>query len=331
MSAALSPDRILRSLAELWRAEAQEGEQQGVLRACALTLVTLTEEADDTAALAETLAALMPEYPARSVLVRVRPGEERELGSRIWPQCWMPFGQRRQICCEHIEITATAASLEDLPAVLEALAAPDLPTVLWTRGGALLSTPHWCAIARTAGKAIVDVASLPDPVTALDCISGLAALGARVADLSWTTLTRWRETLARVFENKEYLARLPEISQVRVSHPGPRPPATAWYLAAWLLDCLRAAGANPALEMPQEPGIEAGSLRVELSGPGFAVSLRRCGDCLVAAVGGLESRTSLPVSTDHSLMREELAIAGADPVFERALAAAARLALERGQ
>jgi hypothetical protein len=35
----------------------------------------------------------------------------------------------------------------------------------------------------------------------------------------------------------------------------------------------------------------------------------------------------LPPLTDYALMREELSIPGRDPVFERALAAAARLAL----
>jgi len=43
--------------------------------------------------------------------------------------------------------------------------------------------------------------------------------------------------------------------------------------------------------------------------------------------GGLVSKALLPALTDYSLMREELSIPGRDPAFERALAAAARLAL----
>ena len=48
---------------------------------------------------------------------------------------------------------------------------------------------------------------------------------------------------------------------------------------------------------------------------------RRC------KLGGLVSRTLLPALTDYALMREELSIPGRDPAFERALAAAAKLAL----
>jgi hypothetical protein len=39
------------------------------------------------------------------------------------------------------------------------------------------------------------------------------------------------------------------------------------------------------------------------------------------------SQTMLPESSEYSLMREELSLAGHDPVFERVLPAAARLAL----
>ena len=39
------------------------------------------------------------------------------------------------------------------------------------------------------------------------------------------------------------------------------------------------------------------------------------------------SKALLPALTDYSLMREELAIPGRDPAFERTLASAAKLAL----
>ena len=51
-----------------------------------------------------------------------------------------------------------------------------------------------------------------------------------MGDLAWTRVTRWRETLARVFENREYLARLNEISDVKVWF-GPGFETAARYLA----------------------------------------------------------------------------------------------------
>src|SRR5947207_5249217 len=113
MSTTVAPEKILRELSQLWIAEAKQGEA-GVLRACSMTLVVLAEESDDPSALGETVAALMPEHPARAILVRLSGKPQRELSERVYTQCWMPFGQRRQICCEQVEITAGDPALADL-------------------------------------------------------------------------------------------------------------------------------------------------------------------------------------------------------------------------
>src|SRR5690348_3875845 len=111
--------------------EGHEAAGGGVLRACSMTLLVLAEAADDVQRLGETLAALMPEHPARTILIRLQPGPGRTLSDRVYAQCWMPFGQRRQICCERIEITASDEALGDLPAVVLPLAVADLPVILW--------------------------------------------------------------------------------------------------------------------------------------------------------------------------------------------------------
>ena len=150
MAATVAPDHILKELAELWVSlgKQENGEAgAGVLRACSMTLVVLTEEGDDLSALGETIAALMPEHPARAIIVRLHGGTEPALSERVYSQCWMPFGQRRQICCEQIELTASDASIDDLPSVVLPLAVPDLPLILWCRS----ARPPWSAgLARPA-------------------------------------------------------------------------------------------------------------------------------------------------------------------------------------
>ena len=113
MSATVAPDRILNELAALWTQEGKQGDA-GVLRACSMTLIVMVEATDDAAAVAETVAALMPEHPARAILVRLQGTGERALSERVYQQCWKPFGQRQQICCEQIEITASDAVPSDL-------------------------------------------------------------------------------------------------------------------------------------------------------------------------------------------------------------------------
>ena len=321
MSATVAPEAILKELASLWTQEGKQGDA-GVLRACSMTLLVLADFEEDPAGLAETMAALMPEHPARSILVRVRDDGARAMSERVYQQCWKPFGQRRQICCEQIELTASDGALGDLPSVILPLAVPDLPVILWCRSGRLRRHGEFGRIAETATKVVIDSALAENAPEALQWISEASGRGAIVADLAWTRLTRWRETLARVFENRDTMARLSEVTSVRVGY-GPGYQTAAWYLAAWAAGALEDVGqtVTPVLEQQKE------SLRLELAGESFRVVLSRDADRLISVVNEQSNCTNLPRPTDYLLMREELSIVRRDAVFERTLARAARLAV----
>jgi glucose-6-phosphate dehydrogenase assembly protein OpcA len=316
----VAPEHVLRELADLWVSLGAEGGA-GVLRACTLTLVVLEEASGDAAALGETIAALMPEHPARTIVVRLSGAGERALAERVYAQCWMPFGERRQICCEQIEITASDAALADLPSVVLPLKAPDLPLIVWSRSARLFEMPLYGAIARMANKVVVDSAGFADPKRALRLLAETARVP--LADLAWTRLTRWREMLARLFENRNYLAKLARISSVRVACNAEFSTA-AWYMGAWIAGALADAGITAKLVVEAGPG--AAPLSLELAGGGFRVALERQQDRLVVAVDDAKSCTNLPQPSDYLLMREELGIVRRDAVFERTLASAARLA-----
>ena len=322
MAAILSPETILRQLADTWAGLGKEGP--GVLRACSMTLVTVMQEAEDLPAMLETLAALMPEHPARSIVVRLQSGAS--LAGRVTAQCWMPFGQRRQICSEQIEITASQDALEDVASVIAPLAAPDLPLILWCRSRGAVESAGFDRLAKMASKVVLDTADWPDAQAAIQRIAALAARGVRVADLSWTRLTRWREMLSQVFENRKYAARLPAISRVRVIYGGAARAVAASYMGAWVVDALAAAGVRAALTLEPDANVPAGQFStVELSGAGFHVELARQQERLVTTVDGLSHCTGLPHATDCQLLREELGIVRQDPVFERTVSSAARL------
>lgn len=329
----ISPDRILHEMADLWVSLGKEGEgEAGVLRACSMTLIVAAEESDDAQAIGETLAALMPEHPSRAIVIRFREEDQRSLAARVFSQCWMPFGHRQQICCEQIEITASDASLPDLAAVVLPLTVPDLPVILWCRSPRLFHLPSFSQLAAIAQKLVVDSASFSDAAAALGDLSGAAAEGHLMADLSWTRLTRWRELIAQIFENRAQLANLPLVSDILISHRAATPPATAFYLAAWLIDGLAKVGAHPRVQFHSDSGEPAWRLsRVELRAQGsadpIASILLAAGSCAEVRSAGLLSMALLPALTDYALMREELSIPGRDPAFDRALTAAAKLAL----
>jgi glucose-6-phosphate dehydrogenase assembly protein OpcA len=291
-----------------------------------MTLVALTEESDDIAELGEIVAALMPEHPARAIVVRLRGAGERMLSERVSSQCWMPFGQHRKVCCEQVEITGTDAALADLASVVLPLAEADLPLILWCRSARILGMPEFQQIAAMAHRVILDSAGLPDARAALARMAGKSAHGVLLGDFSWTRLTRWREILSQIFENRQNLAALRGVAKVTVTVTG-HPPVSAWYMGAWVMDALAGAGVHPQFHMERAGESQPGELQsIQLSGGDFSAELERRGARLIVTVGGLAYCNHLPASTEYSLLEEELRIVGHDAVFERTLVSAQGLA-----
>ena len=59
-----------------------------------------------------------------------------------------------------------------------------------------------------------------------------------MADLEWTRLTRWRQMLAREFDNPAYLSRLGELESATIDYDGAFIPMRALYMAGWLRSVL---------------------------------------------------------------------------------------------
>jgi len=327
--AALSPDQILRDLANLWVTIGKQGQPEtgmGVLRACSLNLIVVADESDDFQALGETVVALMPEHPARAITIRLSAAADAELQGRVFSQCWMPFGQRRQICCEQIEILASGETLEDALSLVAAVAAPDLPLVGWCRSARLVERPDFAKLFQAASRVVVDSARSADARSAVGRLAQLSAEGVPVGDLAWTRLTRWREMLSQSFQNRVRRERLSGTVQVGVVYGGTPAPVTARYMGAWLMESLRAAGVAAVLNLvPDGAAPQDELVRVELTTNRMRTELSYRDHRLTLDGDGIKHCAGLPVATDYSLMREELAIVGRDPVFEHALRAAAAL------
>jgi glucose-6-phosphate dehydrogenase assembly protein OpcA len=186
--------------------------------------------------------------------------------------------------------------------------------------------PEFQGIAAMANKVAMDSAGMTDGRAGLRALAAWADKSVLLGDLAWTRLTRWREMLSQVFENRAYLDQLPAVTDVRVSF-GASLETSAWYMAAWLKNALAQAGVHPQVAVEGTAG-STEPLRVKLSGPSIGVEMMRQANRLVVTVNGLSNCTSLSEPNDYLLMREELGIVRRDEVFEAALAQAARLAQE---
>ena len=314
----VQPEKILRELSNLW---VDLGHEEGVLRACAMTLIVACEGTDDVMEAGEAVAGLMREHPSRAIVLRVLNEPEPRLDSRVFAQCWMPFGRRQQICCEQIEISATASMLNDVYSALLGLTVPDLPVICWLRSAGLLAMPEFQPLLRISRTIILDSAGLPDAASALSAMEAARTTGWRIKDLSWTRLTRWRGIVAQIFENPAMRER--RISSILVRHSGAEVPVEAWYAAAWLSP--RLPGATVRFE-PADRILNNGLQGLLLEGPDLNISILPSSAAGVdVRVDSVYSRVVLAEMPEWRLVEEELSILSDDPVFEPALEIACKL------
>lgn len=329
MPTKIEPDKILRELNRVWATLSQQDGSTasggGVLRACAMTLIVVTQDPPGDASLTETLALLMRVHPSRAIVIRLVEREARELSASVNAQCWRPFGSRQQICSEIIEIEAAKPALPDLPAVLRGLTAADLPVILWLRQQELVELPAL----EIGDKIIVDSSGTRSAAWVLDHIRTARAGRRLVADLSWARLTRWRETIAHIFANPARQEKIGAIQTVTVSYLGESVPVRAIYLVGWLQTIL---GDRPSYKFqPVSPAApECKNLEVQgvkLDGPGIDISIKlRDGASAELRLDDLNVLESFSLAGEYDLLREELSVLGSDPAYEAVLDRAYQLA-----
>lgn len=325
MGATIQPEKILKELAELWTSLAHPGEgapaSAGVLRACSMTLVVAAKDERDAQDVGETVGELMHAHPSRAIVLKPEDAGA-DLHSRVYAQCWMPFGSRQQICCEQIEIVTPEGKLDEVSRVILALLAPDLPAVLWARGDRWFARAGFELLYPLIDKIVLDSCCFPDPDRGLELLRRLRSRKRpRVGDLSWARLTMWRETIAHTLEAVAPGEKLQSIRGFVVEHYEETPSISCYYLAGWLARALP--HAKPGFRrVAGEVGRVAG---VVLEGDGLELAFRRVDGEKIQISGAQTGVVLLPHTDDALAMREELTITGADPILDAVFSKAEEL------
>jgi len=325
------PEQILKGLGKLWTSLGEEEKQHGkptVLRACAMTLIIATDEADVGFAASQIISELMHEHPARGIVLAVSKDAENDLQARVLAQCWKPFGKAQQICCEQIEITARPGSWPNAAPTLAGLTAADLPVFFWCRHQGALRKDASAqdkagleAIAKLATKLIVDTAGM-SAADGIELLTRWQGEGKTVADLEWTRLTPWREPLAHLFDNAERENKFSSFHSLEIEHSEDKPPIAALYLAGWL-----SAPCKAKVVFRRAQGFGPGIQRVSFRADSEAIEFERTSaDCVTLwSTNGRERKYTFGQASLTALMTEELAVAGYDPAFSTALGRAREL------
>ncbi len=325
------PEKILKDLGNLWTSLGEDEKKQGkptVLRACAMTLIVVTDDEDeDQLAASQTLVDLMHAHPSRAIVIRVAAAAESGITAQVLAQCWMPFGKAQQICAEQIEIQATPDRWPGIRPIILGIMVPDLPVVVWCRQKSALrrngdATQHdeLEALFALASKVIVDTRG-PNPPEAIEALRSWKNGGRIVADLQWTRLTPWREAISGAFDEPQLLALRDSFRTIEIVHAEPTPPSSAFYLAGWLRQ-----GLTADVSFAQRTGFGTGLQRVALLGPDTTIELERVGpQCAELRAGNLRQTFALSTSSLYTAMNEELNILGPDEQFRAAFAQAQAL------
>jgi len=322
-SNAVDPGKILSELHDLWRQLGSEHEG-GVLRACSMTFIVAADSPEDAETARKMTGSLMHSHPNRAIVLC--PCDNAELSARVFAECWMPMSKHQQICSEGIEITADPTEADDIARLLLPLIAPDLPVVLWCRGGRAFRDRAVDSLIPLGAKVMFDTGAARHAPSAIAFLrrvrkDGLRD-GRRVTDLSWTRLTPWREAVAHFFDDRPGKWRT--ISSARVVH-GPAlavsgsslPDPGSIYFSRWLERSMPLAGVSLELDSTAGPGMQS----VVFSGPAEEIHISLAdGTCLEITSDGHASRSALPPLDEETLVRQELSILDGDPVFERVLA-----------
>ena len=308
----LDAEKVRRDLRDLWDSLGREHEG-GVLRACALTLIVVAKDQSDAEAVRQTLGIVMHRHPSRAFVVRID-ADSREPEAHVFAECWMPFGRHQQICAEGVEISAAALQLPEVARVLSPLRVADLPSIVWLRSDHDdFDDESFAPIFDLADKVILD-STTAEWDDAIRSLRTLRNQGRRIADLAWTSITGWRETLSHLVEDG--LLDPNAIRRVHLSHGGERPDPSVRYFATWM----RNAVPNVETVFERQTG-DAGLLAIRIEGSGAEVSLSlRDGPSLDVRVADHHDYSPLPPDTLDALLDQELNLLRPDSVFDKVLA-----------
>ncbi len=326
------PEQILKGLGKLWTQLGEEEKGHGkptVLRACAMTLIIATDEADGGYAASQTISELVKNHPSRGIVLVISEAGEHDLEARVLAQCWKPFGKAQQICCEEIEITAKPSAWPNVGPTLVGLVAADLPVIFWCRHNAALrrdaraaQKEGLAAIVNLSHKVIFDSRNMPLH-DAIELIEGWKKQHRAVGDLEWTRLTPWREPISHIFDNEARENPFSSFHSFEVEHTEKNPPLCAFYMAAWL-----SYAHNAAVTFRQVDGFGPGLHRVVLRSDREVIDCERTSaDCvLLSSTNGRSRKYAFSEPTLTALLTEELSVPGADPAFDTTITRAKQLA-----
>jgi glucose-6-phosphate dehydrogenase assembly protein OpcA len=194
---------------------------------------------------AATIQALTGKHPSRTIVVQsADPDGPSWIDARVEAHCILPREDAPEICAETIHLIAGGEAGRHLNALVAPLIIHDLPVTVWWPGEPPFTSPACADLLGASDRMIVDGSTWSgDGLERLGQMAAVAdASQLPVSDFAMVRQSRWREAIASVFDDPDFLPYLRSLRRVAVTYgthdetgaPGTTNLVKPVYHVAWL-------------------------------------------------------------------------------------------------
>jgi glucose-6-phosphate dehydrogenase assembly protein OpcA len=246
-----SIEEIEVQLAKIWANQDLTADVEGepgrhiAARTSVMNLVVIARRPELAERAATIIQALTGRHPSRTIVVQsADPDGPSWIDARIEAHCILPREDAPETCAETIHLTAGGEAGRHLAAIVTPLIIHDLPVTVWWPGEPPFRSPASRDLLAGADRLVVDGSTWSGD--GLERLREMATLvgpsGVAVSDFALVRQTRWREAIASVFDDPDFLPYLRHLRRIAVTYathdetgsPGSTNLVKPVYHVAWL-------------------------------------------------------------------------------------------------
>ncbi len=286
---ARSIPEVETELARIWANQDLTTEIEGepgrhvAARTSVMNLVVIARRPEIAERGAATIQALTGKHPSRTIVVQsADPDGPSWIDARIEAHCILPREDAPETCAETIHLIAGGEAGRHLAAIVAPLIIHDLPVAIWWPGEPPFTSRAAIDLFTVADRLMVDGSTWNG-----DGLARLAEMGAiaeqtqlGVSDFAMVRQSRWREAIASIFDDPDFLPYLRSLRRIAVTYathdetgaPGSTNLVKPVYHVAWLGSRL---GLSVVKPLAVAPSAGHGHGSKPRSGPGARPAISR--------------------------------------------------------
>ena len=170
---------------------------------------------------AAAIQALTGRHPSRTMIIgSADPDGPSWLDARVEAHCVLPREDAPEICAEMIHVTCGGEAGRHLAAIATPLIVHDLPVTVWWPGEPPLESRPAQDLLSIADRLIVDGSTWSgDGLARLSQMASLLdTTRLSISDFALVRQSRWREAIASVFDDPDFLPYLRSIRRIAVTY-----------------------------------------------------------------------------------------------------------------